>query len=268
MADAVDDGGPSDARLIAEFRRGDARAGELLFRRHAGPLRRVAVGWAAQPAELDDLVAEAFTCVLAVLRAGGGPRENLRPYLVVTMRNLAARWSRHRFRTEPRAVVPENASAAGADDLVLRRSTDELVRSAFHTLPVRWRMVLWSTVAEGHTTAELAPVLGVSPNGVAALLSRAREGLRQAYLQAQQLPKTGERSCAESRPHLGSWLRGELPERRAELVAAHVAVCVTCRAAVDAIDRAPRRARRTGGVSGPGIERRPPSGAATRRNRR
>ncbi|SFW85615.1 RNA polymerase sigma factor [Amycolatopsis australiensis] len=214
MWDAVDDG-PPDARLIAEFRRGDADAGDLLFRRHAEPLRRIAAGWVSQPAERDDLVAEAFACVLSVLRTGGGPRENLRPYLVVTMRNLAARWSRQHGRVEPHAVVPGTGETEGADDLVLRRSTDELVRSAFHTLPARWRMVLWSTIAEGHTAAELAPVLGVSPNGVAALAGRARAGLRQAYLQAQRLPAAGERSCPEARSRLGSWLPGPSHQDRA-----------------------------------------------------
>lgn len=235
MRNAVDDD-PPDARLIAEFRQGDAGAGDRLFRRHAGPLRQVAAGWSGQASERDDLVAEAFTCVFAILRAGGGPREHLRPYLVVTMRNLAVRWRRDRGRVEPHAVVPGVGETEGADDPVLRRSTDELVRSAFDTLPPRWRTVLWSTIAEGHTAAELAPVFGVSPNGVAALAARAREGLRQAYLQAQELPATGERSCREARRHLGAWLRNDLPEHRAEAVAAHVAVCVTCWAAVAAVD--------------------------------
>jgi RNA polymerase sigma factor (sigma-70 family) len=234
MWDAVDDD-PPDARLIAQFRLGHAGAGDLLFRRHAESLRRIAAGWGGRPAERDDLVAEAFACVFAVLRAGGGPREDLRPYLVATMRDLAARWRRHRDLVEPRAEVP----AGGADAVVLRRSTEELVRTAFRTLPPRWRTVLWSTLAEGHTAAELAPVLGVSPHGVSALAARAREGLRQAYLQAQQLPATGERSCHEARRHLGAWLRGELPESQAEPVSAHVAVCVTCRAAAVAAD--PRR---------------------------
>ncbi len=264
MWDAVDDGDPSDARLIAEFRQGDGGAGGLLFRRHAEPLRRVAAGWVNQPAERDDLVAEAFSCVLAVLRAGGGPRENLRPYLVVTMRNLAARWSRYRGRVEPHAVVPGVGEAEGADDLALRRSTDELVRSAFHTLPVRWRMVLWSTVAEGRTAAELAPVLGVSPNGVAALACRAREGLRQAYLRAQQSPVTGERSCSQARRQFGSWLRGELPEGRSESIAAHVAVCMTCRTAVDPGGRC---ARQAGSTLTPGVECRRPVGSSTRQER-
>lgn len=185
MWDAVDDNAPPDATLLAAVRGGDLGAGELLFRRHAEPVRRIAAGWGVQPAERDDLVAEAFTCVLAVVRAGGGPRDNLRPYLVVTMRNLAARWGRHRLRVQPHAEVPGTGAVEGADERVLRRSSDQLVRSALHTLPVRWRTVLWSMVAEGRTPAELAPVLGVSPNGVAALACRARRGLRQAYLQAE-----------------------------------------------------------------------------------
>lgn len=256
MCDSVDD--PSDARLINEFRRGDAGAGDLLFRRHVGALRRVAAGWVNQPAERDDLVAEAFTCVLAVLRAGGGPREHLRPYLVVTMRNLAARWSRHRIRVEPHAVVPAG-EVDGADDVVLRRSADELVRSAFQTLPIRWRTVLWSTVAEGRTTAELAPVLGVSPNGVAALAARAREALRHAYLQAQQFPATGAQSCPETRHQLDPWLRGELPAGRAEPVAAHVKVCVTCRTAVDAVKRHGRLTRPAATPPATGLDRPAPT---------
>ncbi|SEF32737.1 DNA-directed RNA polymerase specialized sigma subunit, sigma24 family [Amycolatopsis pretoriensis] len=160
MWGAVDDGDPPDARLIAAFRRGDAGAAGRLFRRHADALRRLA----ADRSDPDDLVAETFTCVLAVLRAGGGPRENLRPYLVATMRELAARWD----RPQPGA--------------------DELVEAAFGTLPARWRTVLWSTVAEGHTAAELAPVLGVSPTSVDALGARAREALRHAYLQVRRFP--------------------------------------------------------------------------------
>lgn len=185
MWNSVDDQAPSDGALLAAIRDGDTAAGDLLFRRHAGPLRRVAARWVTQPAERDDLVAEAFTCVLAVVRGGGGPRDDLRPYLVVTMRNLAARWSRHRLRVQPHAEVPETEDVGGADERVLRGSTDQLVRSAFHSLPVRWRTVLWSMIAEGRSPADLAPVLGVSPNGVAALACRAREGIRQAYRAAE-----------------------------------------------------------------------------------
>ena len=44
-------------------------------------------------------------------------------------------------------------------------------------------MVLWHTAVEGETPAQLAPRLGLSPGGVAALAFRARARLRQMYHQ-------------------------------------------------------------------------------------
>ncbi|MFJ9787399.1 RNA polymerase sigma factor [Amycolatopsis sp. NPDC101161] len=232
MDEPTDDDRLPDRRLLADLRAGNLAAGEQLFRRHAEPLRRIAARWARQPAERDDLVAEAFTCALAVVRAGGGPREDLRPYLVVTMRNLAVRWNRHRERVEPHAVVPGTDVAEGPEELVLRRSTDELVRSAFHTLPVRWRTVLWNIVAEGHTPADLASVMGISPNGVAALASRARAGLRLAYRQAEQVPAPRPQACQEALRQLEIWLRRGRYHACAATVAAHVTACASCRQAV------------------------------------
>ena len=55
---------------------------------------------------------------------------------------------------------------------------------AFASLPERWQLVLWHTEVEGRSAAEVAPILGLAPNAVAALAYRAREGLRQAYLNA------------------------------------------------------------------------------------
>jgi len=54
---------------------------------------------------------------------------------------------------------------------------------AFARLPERWRMVLWHTAVEGETPAQLAPRLGLTPGGVAALAFRARARLRQMYHQ-------------------------------------------------------------------------------------
>src|SRR2546430_10213444 len=42
---------------------------------------------------------------------------------------------------------------------------------------------LWQLEVEGKTPAEVAPMFGLSGNGASALAMRAREGLRQAYLQ-------------------------------------------------------------------------------------
>ncbi|MEV5714894.1 sigma-70 family RNA polymerase sigma factor [Amycolatopsis mediterranei] len=217
-----------DSVLLAALRAGDLDAAGRLFRRHAEPLWRTAGAWARQPAERDDLVAETFARVLTVVRAGGGPHGDLRPYLVVTLRNLVSRWSKQRSRVELRATVPEAPPSWGADELALHRSNARLVWSAYCTLPGRWRTVLWRTEAEGGTPTEVAPSLGLSPNSVAALAMRAREGLRQAYLQVQ-VPEPDEPSCREPRRRMGAWVRGALPPRRANAVAQHVAGCPACR---------------------------------------
>jgi len=58
-----------------------------------------------------------------------------------------------------------------------------IVARAFASLPERWQAVLWHTEIEGARPADMAPLLGLTANSVAALAYRAREGLRQAYLQ-------------------------------------------------------------------------------------
>lgn len=230
---------PPDAELLAALRAGDLAAGGALFRRHAGPLRRIASRWATQPAERDDLVAEAFTRVLAVVHAGGGPDGDLRPYLVVTMRNLVSRWGRQGSRVELCETVPDDAATGGADELALHRSNEKLVWTAYCTLPGRWRTVLWRTEAEGDTPTEVAPLLGLSPNSVAALAMRAREGLRQAYLQVQ-VPDAEEPICREPRRRMGAWVRGALSPRRATAIADHIAGCGACRTVARGLDEANR----------------------------
>ncbi|GAA1957701.1 sigma-70 family RNA polymerase sigma factor [Amycolatopsis minnesotensis] len=229
MWDSVKDGS-SEAVLLDAVRAGDLGAWDVLFRKHAEPLRRVAAGWLSQPADREDLTAEAFVRVLDVVRGGGGPRESLRPYLVVTMRNLAATWGRGRRRVELCGEVPEpdgHAQVAGGEELALRRWNEQLAWAAYCALPGRWRTVLWRTVAEGDSPREVAPLLGISPNGVAVLALRAREGLRQAYLQAQ-VPPAATPCCLEPRRRMGSWARGAVPRRQAGLIAAHIAACGPC----------------------------------------
>ena len=46
---------------------------------------------------------------------------------------------------------------------------------AFASLPERWQVVLWHLEVEGQKPADIAPLLGMSPNSVSALAYRARE---------------------------------------------------------------------------------------------
>jgi anti-sigma factor RsiW len=72
-------------------------------------------------------------------------------------------------------------------------------------------------------------LLGLTPNGVSALAYRAREGLRQAYLQ-EYLAEPAEEGCRRAAGKLGAWIRGGLGKRENARVEAHLSECGQCRA--------------------------------------
>ncbi|ALG10673.1 RNA polymerase sigma factor [Kibdelosporangium phytohabitans] len=239
--------GASDVALLDAVRMGDQGAYGTLFRRHAGPARQIAGQWLQGPAEQHELVAEAFATVLAAIRGGSGPRDNVRAYLLVTMRHLAIRWRRHRDQVDLYGTVPETSellhdTAARSEDVVQRLWNLDMAWSAFRSLPPRWRMVLWRTEVESSSPTDIAPMLGITPNGVAALAMRAREGLRQAYLQVQ-VPSTNNPACQRTRHHMGTWVRGGLPRQRAQPIAEHVTRCADCGAVASHLAEANRELR-------------------------
>jgi hypothetical protein len=104
-----------------------------------------------------------------------------------------------------------------------------LIARAFLSLPERWRAVLWHTEIEGAKPADVAPLLGLTANGVAALAYRAREGLRQAYLQ-MHLSGVTRQECRPVAAKLGAYVRGGLSARETQAVSVHLDECADCRA--------------------------------------
>jgi RNA polymerase sigma factor (sigma-70 family) len=222
VAGAAD--GRGDPELIEAVRRGDANAFGVLYERHLAAARRAAVGLVSTAAEREDLVAEGFTRVLRALRAGRGPVDEFRPYLLVTMRNAVISNARRGrdvvlYGQEPRYEM---------SDPLGNRAHAAVAADAFASLPERWRIVLWHTEVEGESPAEIAPLLDMSPNSVSALAYRAREGLRQAYLE-QHLPAVADRDCRATVSRLTAWVRRGRSPRAMRRVSAHLAVCASCR---------------------------------------
>src|SRR6476661_1329567 len=100
---------------------------------------------------------------------------------------------------------------------------------AFASLPERWQLVLWHTEVEGQKPAEVAPLLGLSPNSVSALAYRAREGLRQAFL-SMHAQDTADATCLWAQEHLGAHVRGGLSRRDSSRVERHLVECRRCTA--------------------------------------
>ncbi len=219
----------SDAELLERVRAGDERAYGELYVRHESSAASLARYLTHSRHEADDVVADAFARVLRAIRGGAGPTEAFRPYLLTAVRRTVWRRSEeaaHAGRlasSEDEAEVLDIRLAVDAED----HSDEAIVLQAFQGMPERWQLVLWHTEIEGQPPAEVAPLLGLSANATAALAVRAREGLRQAYLQAHLQARPAD-ACRFSVEHLGAFVREGLGKRDKAKVEEHISDCTEC----------------------------------------
>lgn len=219
----------SDQEIIAAVRGGDNEAFDSLYRRHLAAAQYVARANTDNPSDADDIVAEAFASVFQALSGGKGPREFFRAYLLTVVQRTAHARNRKARLTQS---APDDAmldTAVVDADPVLREFESSAVASAFKSLPERWQAVLWHVDIEGMKPAAAAPFIGVSPNGVSSLLIRAREGLRQAYLQNHVVVAPDD-ECSEYSGQLGKYARNALKRTSREKVSAHLETCSKCTA--------------------------------------
>ncbi|WP_413753113.1 sigma-70 family RNA polymerase sigma factor [Streptomyces sp. R-74717] len=236
----------SDAELIRQMRDGDDLAYEELFRRHSDAVRRYARTCCRDAHTADDLTAEVFARTLQAVRRGKGPEEAVRAYLMTAVRHVGAAWTKTAKReqlVDDFAVFAAQASQSsqvsdadtldlGADVLAMHEAEQSMAMQAFRSLPERWQAVLWHTTVEEESPSDIAPLFGLTANATAVLASRAREGLKQAYLQAhvsQALTSGGD--CARYADRLGAYARGGLRMRAERGLRGHLDECVKCRLA-------------------------------------
>lgn len=170
-----------DEELIRRLRTdGDAKAYEMLWRRHIGVVLELARRMT--PTHADDLASEAFAAVHHnIVVADVGPTEAFRPYIVQVMRNIAAQWRRDGDRFVNDAEIEEINDLDGLHH-VERSAERSLLLDAFQALPERWQRVLWLSEVENIPRPQLAAEMRLSPNAVSVLRRRARAGLRVQWL--------------------------------------------------------------------------------------
>ncbi|MEV6345791.1 RNA polymerase sigma factor [Actinoplanes sp. NPDC051851] len=245
----------TDTDLLAAVRAGDTAAYGTLYERHHVAARQHAYALSRDPADVDDLVAETFARVFASLRAGRGPLLAFRAYLHTTMRHVFYRRARRDRRLQFTDDLTPYDPGEPFTDPALDRLERSFAANAFRQLPQRWRDVLWQTEVEGSTPAELAPRMGLTPNAVAVLAHRAREGLRSLYLQ-QHVAAADHPECRWAGERLGGEVRGRLAARDAHRMRTHLGWCAECRGRLDEIREVdgfrnpPYRQRDHAGTSG------------------
>ncbi|MCW2756073.1 MAG: sigma-70 region 2 domain protein [Marmoricola sp.] len=228
MDHAADQGELSDAELISSVRGGDVSSYGDLFARHRDAATRLARQLVSH-SDADDLVSEAFAKVLNVLLAGGGPDVAFRAYLLTAVRRLHVDKIRATNRAMPTDDLTPYDSGEPFKDTVIAGFEGGAAARAYASLPERWQLVLWHLEVEGQKPAEIAPLLGMTPNSVSALAYRAREGLRQAYLQMHSADLT-DADCRWTHDKLGAYVRKGLSRRDAAKVEEHLRNCRKCTA--------------------------------------
>jgi RNA polymerase sigma factor (sigma-70 family) len=215
-----------DADLVLRARSGDTWAFGELWRRHyrsgMSVARNVSPG-----TDADDLVQEAYTRIYHSLQRGGGPTGSFRAYLFTSIRNTAAGWGRSRRETTIDEL--ESMEDPSSSEQAAAESLDRgLTHQAFRSLPSRWQEVLWYSEIEGMKPGEIAPLLGMKPTAVAQLTFRAREGLREAWIQAHLRAVADDSECAWTIARLGAYARNNIGRRDRAHLETHLGSCTRC----------------------------------------
>lgn len=230
----IEIGDVPDEELVERTRNNDRRAFAELWRRHYKSGITVARSFTTLDA--DDLVSESFARIYKRTLEGGGPRGAFRPYLYTTIRNLASTWGTQRAKHVNVDELDDFEPTESAEEPVARSLDRTLTVQAYRSLPARWQTVLWYTEVEGLDPHDVAPILGISANSVAALSYRAREGLRKAWLQAHVSDATASGTCAWVIERVGEHARRSLTERETQKLTSHLATCPKCTIVSEEVD--------------------------------
>ena len=216
----------SDRELVELARAGEDAAFAELWRRHADAGRRYASS-ITRSVDSEDIVSEAFAKIFSLIKRGKGPTNGFRSYLVTAIRHTSESFGRTRRET-PIDFIDDLADESSDDEHQNRSLDQSLTIAAFKSLPERWQEALWYTEVEQLSTKECAALFGIKPTAMAMLTFRAREGLREAWIQAHiaDIPVESEHRWVIER--LGAYARHKLPRVQQQMVEEHLRGCESC----------------------------------------
>jgi RNA polymerase sigma-70 factor, ECF subfamily len=195
-----------DVRLMLEVRDGSAAAFEELVLRYQERLVRILEHLVGNRDQAEDLAQEVF---LRVYRARRQYVVGARfaTWLFTIANNVASNALRNRSRRRevtlatrdsgPMGIRPLDRLIQASSGAMPARQLDnaemrEIVRLALESLSERQRIAVLLNKFEGMCYADIAETMGLSPQAVKSLLSRARENLREVlepYLEQGTRPR-------------------------------------------------------------------------------
>lgn len=227
--------------LVERARGGDRAALESLLVQLAPAIHRFGMRMCRNAHDADDVLQDTLLSVTTHLGEFEG-RSSLSTWAFMLARTACARRRRGVKNRPPVGDDGVVETADQAPDPEARAQAYELTTAldaALQALPEEHREVLVLRDVEGLTAPEAARVLAVSVDAVKSRLHRAREALRTALRPVLEpaLPAVST-GCPDAAALWSKKLEGDLSRGDCDEMERHVARCVTCRAACDALKRA------------------------------
>jgi RNA polymerase sigma-70 factor, ECF subfamily len=181
---SVSEGALADEILVDRARRNDAPAFELLMRRHNQRVYRVVRSVLRAPAEIEDVMQQAYVSAFTHLdQFTGAAKWSTWVCRIAWNEALARLRQQGKFVSIDSVAEDELATHWKAGDMdpeqtAADREFTQLVAADIDRLPDIYRMVLIMREIEGMSTADTAAVLDVEEDVVKTRLLRARAALR------------------------------------------------------------------------------------------
>lgn len=207
-----------DVRLMLEVRDDNAASFEKLMLRYQSRLVTVLEHLTGRRDTAEDLAQEVFLRIYRS-RKRYVPGSKFSTWLFTIANNVASNARRSRARRKERNVTPSTGDETGAwsqpslDQMAQAKSAflptrqldkaemRDVVQLALETLNERQRLAVLLCKFESMSYIEIGETMGMSPQAVKSLLSRARDNLRdilEAYMERGELPtRTTEPEAAE-----------------------------------------------------------------------
>lgn len=167
---------------------------KISFRTDILPLKnklyRLALRITLNPAEAEDVVQETMVKVWS-RHEQWEQIESIEAFCLTICRNLALDKTRKMASTEQSLDAdehnpPDYSHTANPEELVIQQDRIQLVRRIIENLPEKQRSVMQLRDFEGKSYKEIAAIMGISEEQVKINIFRARQTIKQKYIQAEE----------------------------------------------------------------------------------
>lgn len=171
---------------------------DILYQRYYSVIYQQILGCIRHPAQAEDLTQDTFIKAFGALDSAPQTPAELRRWLGCIARNTLIDYTRHVRRIAWEGICEESATTTS--DLSESTALRLEVQAIWRELPAHSRQVLRAWL-EGHTVAEMAALLGISPKVTKMRLYRARQQFKQRYLAGQVRETQEDREVARQSHH-------------------------------------------------------------------